>query len=815
MIIYPSHIRKGFEVQTHEEHSLGVARYCAEFAGMFGLEKTGKLIGLLHDCGKGCQAFKTYIEKATSNENIIKPKERIDHSTAGAKYIYQLFMPYTDEETALTAEVIAACILGHHGGLPDFVDSRGQSEFFRRTLDKDIPHYKECLVVFQQRIASEVEIIKLFAEARNEISLWSDKIKCSFGCGDEAFFVRSLLVKTLFSCLIDADRLDTANFMMNEQYQQKWAVEKLWVKFAERLEKKINTFPVTNAIGQARKELSQECLEFYAHAPGVYELTLPTGSGKTLASMRYALAHAKKYKKKKIIVVIPYTSIIDQNADEIRKIFNEDNAILEHHSNIVQETPSDQEASAVGDYTNKAEFKKVMTERWDVPVIFTTMVQFLNTFFSAGTRDIRRMHQLQDSIIIFDEIQTLPIKCTFMFNSTINYLVKLCNSTVVLCTATQPTLDKQKIPLQKSIPSQMVADVKGVFDVFKRVEILNFCTPIGFSSKEIATQIWQDVLQQGNALVIVNKTGQARDLYEDIKAILEESAVKISIVHLSTKMCPAHRKKILSDMRDCLNNKTPIICISTQLIEAGVDISFTTVYRALAGLSSLAQAAGRCNRHGEMDKGKLKIFNFKNEDLSKIEDINRGKDVSKSLLSQWERNDSKIPLTDIFSDIAMREYFSKYYGQVADPVKQYMTKDKRTTIYELLSFNDKGDDARMDNANIPYKNSLAITAAFKEAGREFEVIDSQTISVLVPYGKGKELILALNGESWDKEKTRSQLKMAQQYSVNLFSYEVAGLIKQNQIYELAIGGIMAIHSESYDINTGVKFDKITNEVSIV
>lgn len=321
--------------------------------------------------------------------------------------------------------------------------------------------------------------------------------------------------------------------------------------------------------------------------------------------MRYALHHARKHGLDHIIYIIPFTSIIEQNAGVIRGVLEEEHDefpwILEHRSSLEPEVQTWQ--------------SKLVTENWDAPIIFTTMVQFLEVLFGGGTRGARRMHNIANSVLIFDEIQSLPIHCVHLFCNAIQFFVNHTRTTAVLCTATQPLLDDLKSPDkgQLTIPDghELVEKMTDIFDQLKRIEIENKVRSEGWSEIEIGELAVEQLEEKGNCLVIVNTKKWAQKLYERCFNEVDEE----SLFHLSTSLCPAHRKEILATVRQRLDQGLPVLCISTQLIEAGVDVDFNSVIRFLAGLDSIAQAAGRCNRNGNLPTAQVFVVNPKEETI--------------------------------------------------------------------------------------------------------------------------------------------------------------------------------------------------------
>ena len=333
--------------------------------------------------------------------------------------------------------------------------------------------------------------------------------------------------------------------------------------------------------------------------------------------------------------------------------------------------------------------QKALSENWDAPVVLTTNVQVLEALFGSGTQSARRMHQLANAVIVFDEVQTLPVKCVQLFNMAVNFLVNNCGSTVVLCTATQPLLDKIE-PKSRALPitaeQQMIPNTRQLFDDLKRVEVKDKTKVGGWRNDEIKELAGQKVVESGSVLVIVNTKTSAREIYMQCKQIPNGETY-----HLSTFMCPAHRMAMLNQIKACLHNKKPGICISTQLIEAGVDISFGSVIRFLAGLDSIAQAAGRCNRHRErLTPGEVLIINPAKENINRLEDIRIGKEKTERLLGEFKDNPARLG-NNIISPEAMEQYYQYYFYQRAKEMNYPVTADspvgREDNLFNLLSVN--------------------------------------------------------------------------------------------------------------------------------
>jgi CRISPR-associated endonuclease/helicase Cas3 len=491
-------------------------------------------------------------------------------------------------------QVLALCIASHHSGLIDCIaasqDSFGEDTFTRRIGKAGTRTYLDEVVAAAHpeilRRAAELLGADTLPEALTRLALQVSLANKS----NQVPMVQQwgLIVRLLFSCLIDADRIDTANFEnIRSSLLRQSGTYVPWDVLAERLETYLSKLQPRQPIDEIRREISQHCFDSSKIEGGIYTLTVPTGGGKTLASLRFALQHAKRRKLERVLYVIPFTSIIDQNAEAIRKVLEQTpeeqgRIVLEHHSSLTPERQSWRE--------------KLLSENWDAPIILTTMVQFLDTLFGAGTRGARRMHQLANSIIVFDEVQTLPIRCVHLFNNAVNFLAEQCNATVVLCTATQPVLHQvspEQGAIRLSAQHEIVPNRHGLFERLKRVEIMDARRPGGWTHEAVAALSLQEVRRKGSCLVIVNTKKSARRIYE-----VASELSSVELVHLSTHMCPAHRKQRLYEVRERLDAGLPVLCISTQLIEAGVDVDFGVVIRALAGIDSIAQAAGRCNRNG-------------------------------------------------------------------------------------------------------------------------------------------------------------------------------------------------------------------------
>ena len=789
--------------QTVPEHLLHVGEVMAGFAAGIGFSQMARLIGLLHDLGKCTEEFAAYLDWCRANPGDNSRRGTVDHTTAGGQLLRRRYGAHS-EDGRLAADLASLVIFSHHAGLLNYVDKEGKADFERR-MEKDGVLACVDLAYYHREVIEEAALDRLFEEAVGEFSALDKRIGRCFPVESEMYYFSwGMVHKLLFSMLVDADRLDSAEFELDARLIRQWQTEKLWEEFSVRLEEKVEGFPVpeeemARKVAGLRRQISDDCLGAAQNAPGIYNLSVPTGGGKTLAGMRFALRHAELHGKKRIVVVIPYTSIIEQNAKEIRDVFDRDEAVLEHHSAVLAE-------DGEGGECEGADWRRLLTERWDAPVIFTTQVQFLNALFAGGAGSMRRLHALEDSVLIFDEIQTLPVRCTHLFNAAMNFLQGFCRVTAVLCTATQPPLEALDCSLALGVQAELTRDAPAVFEEFRRVRIEDCCRDGGVSVDELAADILQSAEERGDVLAIVNLTRQARELYQAVSALAWSSGRGMRVVHLSTKMCPAHRRRVLDGVRRELEHRREkpeerLICISTQLIEAGVDVSFPVVYRALAGFSSIAQAAGRCNRHGGARQGLVRIVELASEGLLHLEDIREGKKIARILLHKHEAD-------DILSPEVMKEYFLKFYlGRT--PKELRYSLEKRYTLFDLLSGNCAGQQARREKG----EPDFWFMQAFGDAGRAFAVIDSYTESVLVPYGEGKELAAAFDGWAADRKRFRASMRRAQPYMVNLFRHELETLESQGAVRQTQ-SGVFVLCEMYYREDLGVQLEQETMDYMI-
>jgi CRISPR-associated endonuclease/helicase Cas3 len=796
--------------QLLEEHLQETSRLARIFASKIDLPEIGTIAGLVHDFGKAAGRFQRYLR---SKEGLISPDEdgysearrgEIDHSTAGAQLIHNKLAD-RGLKGMLLSQFLALVIASHHSGLIDCLKPDGTNGFQRRIekVDKDT-HLAEA----RKKLADIEKQLDKILDQPIEMQFF-EKIFEGMSEPDSDSqstlpFKHGLLARFLLSCLLDADRLNTADFENpgNESIRN-YGKYIPWEILIQRLEAKFAEFAQATAqmqrgrgweVNQLRAQVAQACLDLAAKQKGIYQLTVPTGGGKTLAGLRFALHHAYKHEMERIFYVVPYITIIDQNAKDVRAILEKQDErgmiVLEHHSNFVP--PEDTRSR-----------HNLLAEDWDAPIVFTTQVQFLEALFGSGTRDARRMHQLANSVIILDEVQTVPIRITHMFTTALRFLVNDCGATAVLCTATQPPFDELENTYRelKIAPEQhIILDEPELFKRLKRTEVHDERKPGGLTNAEIGDLAESALEEKGSVLIVVNTRASAQALYREIKY----RNLGAATYHLSTNMCPAHRVDKLEEIKAKLKASEPVICVSTQLIEAGVDIDFGAVIRALAGLDSIAQSAGRCNRHGiRHGLGSVWVVNPQEENLDRLHDIKIGSEHAQRVLDDFKDNpdafgDDRIGLK------AIDAYYSLYYraseNELNYPVSPKSSVGRNDNLFSLLSQNGLSTDAYV--AAYHSAPEILLRQSFRTANGEFRVIDSLTRGVVVPYRDGTQIITDLCG-AFGLEMQANLLKQAQRYSVNLFEHQFKKLLEVGAIREVQEGAeIYYLKEEHYSDEFG-------------
>lgn len=709
---YISHIRNTDNIiQTNEEHSLGVAALAAEFANEFGMGDWGYTMGLLHDKGKETSLFQAHIKRSTGLDLTANDRGYEGHAYVGG-LIARSILPQA-------FPLIGNSIMGHHRGLYDYSDLE-----------------EEC----KKSIPSEVMTPNLqpltFPSWFNQHNLQAKDFHH--------------IERMLFSCLVDADYLDTERFMQPEQYEQR-GVHTLMSELLQKLETHLASFgePKTE-VNRIRNEVQQCCREKADEAPGFYSLTVPTGGGKTLSSLVWALHHAVVHDKRRIIIAIPYTSIIVQTASILRNIFGSDN-VLEHHSNV---TIDDKQEDSVNEQL------KLATENWDYPIIVTTNVQLFESMMASHSSDCRKLHNIVNSILILDEVQTLPTDFLQPIVDSLDTYQRLFGVSVLFTTASQPVLEGTHQGTNPSVSlkglkkiTEIISSSANLHDRLRRVQLEIDQTPSTYD--EIASRL----TQHDKVLCIVNTRRDAKEIFDR----LPDDGIKI---HLSRMMCPAHLSSQIQEMKNALINPDNKIVriVSTQLIEAGVDIDFPVVFRQEAGLDSILQAAGRCNREGKLGICTTYVFSLAAEHA-----------LPKGFISQC--NNARLNMDgeyDWFSPIAMNDYFIQLYSRV----QSFDKKDMKYYLYncrELL---------------------------METAGREFQLIEDDTKSVIINWEDSLSLVEQLR----TKGPSYSLIKQLSQYSVNLRMRDFDQMLKNGQIEEIISGFYVTNHKNQYNNNVGLLTD---------
>lgn len=741
------------EIQALSKHLQEVATLAAKRGMKFGIAKICYIAGLLHDMGKYDKAFQENIR--ISYDGGIPPTKE-NHSNYGAEFLYKMHLdvPIGQSNNHATSrkyivEMIGNAIFGHHSQLDDFISLNGEKSFENR-LNKDLLK-QEVVDVFYTDCMNEQDFKVLLEAATNEfLTNLQEEVKLrgkDFNLDTYLFFISNLI----FSILVDADRTNAQQFDTKYQKEEKHTFE-LFNEWSVRIEDKLISFNMNpqTPITLLRNKIADDCLLSATKQPGVWRLSTPVGGGKTISSLRYGINHALHHKKERIFYILPFTTVIEQNAEEVRQILDAKDALLEHHSNVFEEL----------DLTN--EYFVPVKDNWDSPLIFTTMYQFLMTAYGGRARFLRRFSYLANSVIILDEVQALPTKTVNMFNAFINFLAENLNCTILLCTATQPTLDL----LQKGIRNVHgdIAEITNeIYDGFKRVNIVDACVGgAGYGTKGLFRFIHKKIIEHDQMLIILNTKKVVRDLYQMIKfhQLSNEKTEldDIPLYHLSTDMCPKHRFETLAKIHKHLNKGEKVLVISTPLIEAGVNISFKSVVRSLTTMDSIAQASGRCNRHGEIEEGgTLYIINHYEEFLDHMPTIEIGGEVTSNMLYQI-KNDTTSFGEDILKQEAIRHFFLRYYTRIKNDL-DYPIPDSSLSLYHLL-FNPK---ATVANGTRNYKQMMR--TSFRSAADIFEVYETNQIQVLAPYSDYYNLVDELVSGKLSANKF---FKRAQRYMVNIF-----------------------------------------------
>ena len=698
-----AHIDESGRRHLLSEHLQKCAVKAKTLADAFGAGEWAYQAALWHDLGKYSRAFQEKL--------LHDPEKRVDHSTAGAQYV-------VDSLSKGEGLILAWLIAGHHTGLTDWSSADAGQASLEARLKKTIEPWREY---------AESDIltpeIKLQPPSRRPV--------------DHALWIRML-----FSSLVDADFLDTEAFFdhsradLRGEYPEIPKLLELFEKYMKALQEKV---PDTS-LNRLRKEILDRCIEKAEEPGGIYTLTVPTGGGKTLSSMAYALHHTAQHNKRRIIYVIPYTSIIEQNADVYRKIFGD--AVIEHHSQFALDDEERPELARA----------KLAAENWDAPIIVTTSVQFFESLFAAKPSRCRKLHNIADSVVIIDEVQTLPIPYLQAIVDKINALQKDYDTTFLLCSATQPAFESFHLPESAfygiESAKEIVPDPEALARKLRRTEIT-----WDLEAPKSYEMLAQEVMEKKqSALIVVNTRDRARKLFETLQDL------RAPCLHLSANMCGVHRSKVIEQIRQKLRPNEPLIVVSTNLIEAGVDLDFPLLWREIAGLDSIAQAAGRCNREGRLPRlGTVTVFTFLDEPHPRY--LRNAIDVLIEIFPEIQ--------DDPLSPEAFKRYFSALFKKAGDRLDQ-----KEVAAYEI---------------NYPGRWRFATVA------ERFRMIDDgYSQSVIVPYDtKAEELIAKLDIDNI----SRSVLRKLQRYSINLPKKIVQRLLESREIQE-KLPGVLVLGNEN-------------------
>lgn len=757
-----AHRTEGGEEQSLYDHVEGVAlqiRRNLTEAGLKQLIPLGELLGRLHDAGKAQPAFQRYIRGESA--------AKAPHSAAGALLATSLLYKFSVElglkKLPRTSQLLAYAISGHHRGLYNYAELQNKLE------EVDCKDRCKKTAEALTKLTAEIQSwAKEYAEA-TETSL--KELAKQVGATEQA----QALVRLLFSCLVDADFLDTEAFMDEERKGRRHEATCGYAPLEtlrDRLTKHMEGFSTEGKINEARRAFLNQCREHGRTCPkGYYSLFLPTGGGKTLSSMAWALETALNQKAQRIIYVIPYTSIITQTAGIFREIFGEEN-VLEHHSDI---SFSRDEASQEAE---RYERTRLLAENWDAPIIVTTNVQFFESLFSHKVSRSRKVHSIANSVVVFDEVQMFPTEFLHPMLRLLEDLRRIYGTQLLFCSATLPPFDKDHTSSFKKVNDfhqlsdaiqPIVPKDPELFKVFDRV--IYHLEEKEYRMGELA----QELSQLDSALCIVNSRRDASQLYQ---ALLETGKETQDLIHLSRNMCSAHLKECIAEIRHRLKAGIPTIVISTQLIEAGVDIDLPIVYRAMSGLDSIVQAGGRCNREGKRPApGEVYVFSLSDGGKA-LGAIARGQNATRFLLDNLEKQTyTSIPLELIDA------YYLRYYASIGS----FDTKRIAESLYDV----EEAKRWRFD---------------FEQASKDFQLIDNVDRDLFVPYGKGKELIEGLQKQTlYLNHRTMREL---QQYHIAISKWRYEELEKARLLSEIVVDrergkSILVLEPQGYDEALGV------------
>lgn len=704
---YIAHISEAGE-QSLSDHLQNVARMTSTYCASYQMNDTDVAkyayeTGLTHDVGKYSDLFQ---QKIQNNLNI-----HVDHSTAGAREMRKRNM--------MSA---AFAIAGHHGGIPNGSDT-SKSNLIQRIRKRELESYDAY---------------------EKEITIDSVK-EPKLSAFDHSFFTRML-----FSSLVDADFLDTEQAMRGKAVDRGTydSINILYERLMENIDPWRNITEQTSELNHIRTGILEQCIQAGNEGRGLYSLTVPTGGGKTVSSLAFALTHAKMNHMDRVIYVIPYTSIIEQTVDVFRDILGDQNVLAHYSNSLLDDDPGD------GDHYDK---HKLSIENWDAPVIVTTSVQFFESLYSNKVSKCRKLHNIANSVIIFDEVQMIPLGCIKPCVSAIQALVQAYSVSAVFCTATQPVLDRW---IPSLAAKEICSNYQEIFSKLKRTQNKKL-------GKVTEDELFQKINEEKQVLAIVNTKKEAQNLYQKFQS-------EQGIFHLSTYMTPYDRKKTLNLIRERLKEGEECKVISTSLVEAGVDLDFPTVYRETAGLDSIIQAAGRCNREGKRKMEESIAWVFQMEDRVP-------KMIEKNALMTEE---TLLKYGDYDSLDAIHYYFHALQSLDEEALDQYR-------ILERIE-ND------VDGVVFP----------FKKIAEVFHMIDSDTKMLIIQNEEeARHLVDELQRRIQNGDNFRNVLKRVGVYAINIYENEYSRLIEDNSAYELIDGVGVLLNESLYTENMGLRYEK--------
>lgn len=714
------------------DHLKESARLASEFASAFNSSSWAYAAGMLHDIGKATPVWQNYLKKKSGYDEEAHLETKLnkrDHSSPSAKLAEELLGEGV-------GRILAYCIAGHHAGLPDWIGSPCSLSFRLQNADMS------CI---NDEYQHDIQV------SRSSSPPWKF---------DNSGLDMSLWIRMLFSCLVDADFLDTEVYMEPDKAKTRCGYSSL-TELLSRFNSYMNEMTKSalagadTPINRARQRVLADCRSAARLEPGFFSLTVPTGGGKTLSSMAFALEHAVKFGEKRIIYVIPYTSIIEQNADVFRKVFGE-GQVIEHHSNL--------------DENDSSPKSRLAAENWDAPIIVTTSVQFFESLFAAKPSRCRKLHNIVNSVVVLDEAQLLPAEYLEPILGIMKLLCEHYKVTFVLSTATQPAFEaRDDYPQFPGLPRgsvrEIIQDVPRLYRELRRVKV----DPIDTKTIRIWEEIAEELKSFERVLCVVSDRKSCRELH---------AAMPKGTYHLSALMCAQHRSDCIAEIKGKLKTAEPVRVISTQLVEAGVDIDFPVVYRAMAGLDSIAQSAGRCNREGKLKTnggvGKVVVFTPQRKPPPGI--LRKASETTALLLDSGR-------IIDPIDYAAFGLYFSELY-------------------WKVNSLDEKGIMKMLS----PDLQDCGIQ--FRSAAEAFQIIDdAMQKTILVPYGEGEKFIAELKANGPE----RWLLRKLQRYSVNIYNDQFCALLNRGSIEEVSPGLFALTCKIEYNDVVGLLIDEMPND----